>query len=117
MTDLAARVEAATPDQFRELEAEIDQLLGWQRLENPTSAGGLIDMWNRPDGTIGRRDELLHRYLTSLDAAMTLATTDEMAFNSVGHALIRVSGVTDNVREALPRFVTAASLRAIEGMK
>lgn len=71
MTDLAERIEAATgPD--RELDAEIDALLGWRRVDNPTFAGGLIDMWHSPDGRMCRRDERLHAYTGSIDAAMML---------------------------------------------
>ena len=68
---LAERVENLDgPD--RHVDAEIDAALGWRRVENPTAAGGLIDLWHAPDGTMKRRDERLHLYTASLDAAMSL---------------------------------------------
>jgi hypothetical protein len=109
---LALRCEQATGAD-REIEAPIDALLGWRRVDNPTFAGGLIDMWHSPDGRICRRDERLHEYTASLDAAMTLAKGKRVILNIAedGMTVAIVDG-TQGCAATPALALTAACLRA-----
>lgn len=75
MTSLIERIEAATGPDW-ELDAEIAALLGWKKLPNPGSMGGLIDMWINPSGKNERWN--VPPYTSSIDAALTLLPGDAM---------------------------------------
>jgi len=66
---LADLCEKATAQDW-ELNATIASGLGWVKYDNPTHAGGLIDMWASPEGVSKRWH--LPNYTGSIDAAMTL---------------------------------------------
>jgi hypothetical protein len=67
---LAARAEAAEgPD--RELDHSIATAMGWRKVPNPSSAGGLVGRWYRADGTLTDHFGVPH-FTASIDAALML---------------------------------------------
>jgi hypothetical protein len=128
LIELAARVEAATgPD--RELDAEIFRAVLWPDWLLQTNCDLFPDQVKpgriQEPGGCGWRQA--PAYTRSLDAAMTLTkadalgTSDVNAFAALSDAILALEDAgwpKGEWAKVLPRYVAAASLRAIaEGME
>lgn len=119
LLELAERVEAAVGADA-EIDAAIAAALGWRKVPNPTSAGGMIDMWGRGEHFNEYRRGL-PAYTASLDAAMTLVAADAPEIKlhlHLGKWRAIVWNVGRNVgfdadAATAPLALTAASLRAL----
>lgn len=119
MTELARRCEDAEGSSYS-LDSEIDAYLGWSKVPNPTMAGGLIDIWASPEGSMVRRMGI-PAYTSSLDAAMTLVPEGQKP-NILQQAVSALNKkfslhmchwpADQSYTDWLARYVAAAALRA-----
>lgn len=119
LLQLADRVEALT-EPCREVDAAIAvTALGWFTIP-PRYVGDSVGYgYMEADGTRIHPghggDQIMPRYTTSLDAAITLAEIDEAAFIALSDAMVALENngwAKGEWAKMLPRYITAAALRA-----
>ena len=129
LRSLAEQVEALSGPSH-EVECLIFEALGWTKVDNPTSAGGLFGRWYRPDGTMTGQDGT-PRVTASIDSAISLVPEGltDLSLNQsadASQALIfrdgdgvvgRGDATGGAAVDRAARAIVAASLRAIgEGL-